>query len=158
MNRGTPEALFAPAQSAALACVLDEIVPRSGDGRLPGAGELGLVAQLEGAAQKSPELLAALRDGLARLDEQLAERGGSRFEELPREARREVLNALAATAPAFVPALVFQTYVAYYRHPRVLEALGLEARPPFPKGYEMEPGDFGLLDPVRERRRMYREV
>ena len=30
--------------------------------------------------------------------------------------------------------------------PQVVEGLGLEARPPHPKGYEMEPNDLGLLD------------
>ncbi len=30
-------------------------------------------------------------------------------------------------------------------------------RPPHPKGYEMEPTDFSLLDGVRRRERLYRE-
>jgi hypothetical protein len=40
----------------------------------------------------------------------------------------------------------------------VLEAIGMEARAPFPKGFEVEPGDLSLLDPVRRRGRVYREV
>ena len=39
-----------------------------------------------------------------------------------------------------------------------MESLGMEARPPFPKGYEVEQGDWSLLDPVRARPKMYREV
>jgi len=42
-------------------------------------------------------------------------------------------------------------------HPRVLEALGHEARPPFPTGYVLEPFDAALLDPVRARPKRYRE-
>jgi hypothetical protein len=40
----------------------------------------------------------------------------------------------------------------------VLEALGIEGRPPHPKGYTIEPTDWSLLDPVRRRSRRYREV
>ena len=47
---------------------------------------------------------------------------------------------------------------AYYRDDRVLLALGHEARAPFPKGYDVEQGDWSLLDPVRARPRMYRVV
>ncbi len=68
-----------------------------------------------------------------------------------------VLNEIATTQPAFLPGLIFHGYVGYYQHPEVLEALGLEARPPHPKGYEMEPTDFSLLDDVRRRERLYRE-
>ena len=49
------------------------------------------------------------------------------------------------------------TYTGYYQHPRVLEALGLETRPPHPTGYPTIEGDLTLLDAVRGRARMYRE-
>jgi hypothetical protein len=38
----------------------------------------------------------------------------------------------------------------------VLTALGLEARPPHPAGYAIEPNDLSLLDPVRRRAELYR--
>jgi hypothetical protein len=37
----------------------------------------------------------------------------------------------------------------YYRDDRVMRSLGVEPRPPFPKGFEVEQGDWSLLDPVR---------
>jgi hypothetical protein len=37
-------------------------------------------------------------------------------------------------------------------------ALGIEARPPFPKGNEVTSGDLSLLNPVRERKQIYRDV
>jgi hypothetical protein len=58
----------------------------------------------------------------------------------------------------FVQSLTFPLYIAYYQHPRVLEALGREARPPHPEGYEIEPFDPSLLEPVRRRPKLYREV
>lgn len=45
----------------------------------------------------------------------------------------------------------------YYRDDRVLHSLGLEPRPPFPKGHELEQGDWSLLDPVRKRAPFWRD-
>ena len=66
------------------------------------------------------------------------------------EAVREH-TGFAFTEPDFVPGILFPTYVAYYQHPRVLEGLGQEPRPPFPKGYSLPPFDESLLAPVRSR-------
>src|SRR5262245_66003567 len=46
----------------------------------------------------------------------------------------------------------------YYRDDRVVRSLGLEQRPPYPKGHVLEQGDWSLLDAVRGRRRMWRGV
>ena len=45
----------------------------------------------------------------------------------------------------------------YYQHDDVLKAIGLEAPPPFPKGYELEEGDILLLEPVYYRGKIYRD-
>jgi len=68
-----------------------------------------------------------------------------------------VLRAHEATAPAFFAALLPEAFAAYYLQPRVLEALGLEARPPFPGGHRVEQSDLAaLLASVRGRAKMYR--
>ena len=46
----------------------------------------------------------------------------------------------------------------YYRDDRVMRALGIEPRAPFPKGRVLEQGDWSLLDAVRGRPRMWRDV
>ena len=56
-----------------------------------------------------------------------------------------------------MPTLVFHSYAAYYQHGSVVSALGLEPRAPFPGGYEVEPDDLTLLDPVRQRPKLYRD-
>ena len=38
------------------------------------------------------------------------------------------------------------------------QSLGVEVRPPFPKGFEVERGDWSLPDAVRARPKLYREV
>jgi hypothetical protein len=59
----------------------------------------------------------------------------------------------AAADPGFLPGLVFQVYSAYYQHPRVLSGLGLEPRPPHPKGYALEQPDLDALLAPRARAR-----
>jgi hypothetical protein len=39
-----------------------------------------------------------------------------------------------------------------------MRSLGMEPRPPFPTGHEVEQGDWSLLDPVRKRAKFYRDV
>jgi hypothetical protein len=46
----------------------------------------------------------------------------------------------------------------YYRDLRVTASLGMEARPPSPKGFDVEQGDWSLLDPVRQMPKIYRKV
>lgn len=151
-----PSDAFDVAQRTALAGVLDAIVPRSPDARLPGAGELGLAGAIE-------ESLGAMRPFVARsldaLDALARERSGSAFASLAPAAREEVLNAHALSDPGFLGGLVFQTYCAYYQHPRVIAALGLAARPPHPEGYPLDQPDLEpLLAPVRAQGKRYRDV
>lgn len=143
-----------PETMRSLACVLDEIIPPGGGGRLPGAGELGLARRIAAV----PELTAVVAQGLAGLDARARERGAAGFADLAAAQRREVLDELAAAQPAFLPGLIFQTYVGYYQDPRVLEGLGLEPRAPHPLGYALDGSDLdSLLASVRQRRGLYRE-
>jgi hypothetical protein len=141
---------LSPKQRATLARVLDEIVPPSDDGRLPGAGALGLAAAVEEHLQRTPGAVAALAQALDAL-------GAAGFPALAGPARTRALHDFAATRPSFVPSLLAPTYVRYYQEPRVLAALGLEPRPPHPKGHVLEPGELGLLEAVRRRGKIYRD-
>jgi hypothetical protein len=46
----------------------------------------------------------------------------------------------------------------YYRDDRVVRSLGIEPRPPYPKGHVLEQANWSLLDAVRGRPRMWRDV
>jgi hypothetical protein len=129
-----------------LAAVLDTLVPPDPLRGMPGAGSLGLEAQV----------LEATRSIAAVVSAGFAELGAAGFAALAPAARRDALEALAASQPAFVPNLVFHTYQAYYQHPRVLEALGLEPRPPHPLGYDAPENDLSLLEAVRARGPLWR--
>ena len=61
------------------------------------------------------------------------------------------INAWYASAGLPGRALGRVLLAAYYRDDRVLIALGHEARAPFPKGYDVEQGDWSLLETVKRR-------
>ena len=148
-SRLSPEALHL------LDHVLDAIIPPADDGPQPGAGALGLAEILQ---RTQPAAVPALAEGLAALREHMAERVLPDFSALPAEEQRALLEQTGQEQPRFLPALLFQTYTTYYQQPAVLEALGLEGRPPYPLGYTLETGDLDLLEPVRERPPLYRRA
>ena len=149
---------FSEDERRALSSILDELIPPSDDGRFPGAGELGLASYIEQGLEQTPALKPVIVQGLPAVDELARGRSSRAFTALSREDKLEELNELGSKQPAFLPTLLLLTYVGYYQSPRVVEALGLEARPPHPMGYETEPNDLTLLDPVRERPKMYRQL
>lgn len=156
MSDGANDRGFSRDEMRLLTSVLDEIIPPSGDGRFPGAGALGLADFVEQTLQSTPELRPAIAQGLSALEELARSRDPAGFAALAGQEKRDVLNELSTTQPAFLPVLILQTYAGYYQNARVVEALGLEARPPYPEGYELEPGDLTPLDRVRRRPPMYR--
>src|SRR5271170_7514834 len=58
----------------------------------------------------------------------------------------QTLDAMSGGPLADLTRIILQ---CYYRDDRVMRSLGMEPRPPFPKGFEVEQGDWSLLDPVR---------
>ena len=144
-----------PLPGPTLCAVLNELIPGRGPS-LPGAGDLGLGDSVE--AQLA-DARAAVAGALTDLDARASALGGEHgFASLAGETRSGLLREVASAHPGFLESLVFPLYSSYYQHPEVVEALGLESRPPFPKGYSLEPGDLDLLDPVRDRARLYRET
>ncbi len=137
-------------QQRCLDGLLDVIIPPGEDGRLPGAGELGLARLL------APLADAVVQAGLAALDDAARSAGAQDFASLPLVDRRRLVDEVSVEHPRLVPPLIHPTYMRYYREGRVLEGLGLGAHPPHPEGYELEVGDLGLLDSVRSREPMYR--
>jgi hypothetical protein len=149
---------FSSDELRTLACVLDLLIPPSGDGRLPGAGEIGIGARIDQLAQREPGFRAVVADGITALDAMARRSDATEFATLAGEARLAALDEVAAAQPGFVPSLIFHTYAGYYQHGRVLEGLGLDPRPPFPTGHTLEPFDATLLDAVRRRAKLYRDV
>jgi hypothetical protein len=129
-----------------LNALLDVLIPPSAERGMPGAGELDLA----GAVLAVSDIVPHVDGALALLGEDFAARSP--------EERHRAVEALAAAQPMALPAMLFHLYRAYYAEPRVLAALGMPPRPPYPEGYEVEPNELGLLERVRAREKIYREV
>ncbi len=143
---------FTPDEARLVTALLDTVIPPSDDGRLPGAGALGLVDHVVQTLRAMPLLRPVVEYGLGAL----TERGFAA--DLAPVQRTALLNEFAAADQFFLPAFLFLAYSGYYQHPRVVAALGLEPRPPHPKGYPMGADDLRLLEAVRRRGRRYRDA
>jgi len=140
-----------------LSAALDELIPPRPDGRLPGAGTLGVGAVVEHAAAGAPDIEQVLTAGFSTL-ERLAQASEPRgFTALSPSKRVETLRDLEKTEPMFLPTLMTLACVGYYSDERVITVIKGDARPPHPLGYEIEADDFSLLDRVRARGKLYRE-
>ncbi len=79
------------------------------------------------------------------------------FAALDRDKREALINAWYAVGGKPAAALGRAILAAYYRDDRVLTAIGHEARAPFPKGYEVEQGDWSLVEVVKRRPPFWRD-
>ena len=138
---------------AAMTLLLDLIVPASGDGRMPAAGQAGPLpgALAAGSGVGLPQVI----DDLQRASQALF---GCGLAALDDDQRRRLLDDWRAREPQTAQQLTLEVLAWYYQQDRVLEAIGLEARPPFPKGHVVEAGDWSLLQPVIGRGRVFRDV
>ena len=133
-------------QRRTLRCLAEMMIPASAEYDVPSAADDAIFADiLRSFGRDQHHVMTVLCDleGFADLD--LPERR-SRVAQLL-EQRSEALKG--------VNSVILQ---CYYRDDRVMRSLGMEPRPPFPNGHEVEQGDWSLLDPVRKRPRLYREV
>lgn len=108
-----------------------------------------LMVQIEGFERP-------VRKGLATLAEPSDRDGLSSVVEMTDENLTAALDSRSETR-SLLRAMMQVVAQCYYQDERVLEALGSEARPPFPLGHVLEQGDWHLLDAVRRGPARYRE-
>lgn len=142
-------------QHALTTAVLDRLVPHQGE--MPGAGEAGTADYLDGIAAGSARIARLFSAGLQDI-EIAASRLGASFEELSGDQQDEVLRGVEGDSPDFFDLLVRHTYNGYYSNPKVVERLGLDPRPPQPRGNHVERGDLSSLQLVVERGQAYRDA
>lgn len=138
-------------ETRSLRCVAGMMIPASTAHGVPGADDDTIFADIINSIGRD---LAQVQQALRHLD-RLA-RGTF--------ADRDLATRLTATATfqkdggAELTALNRVVAQCYYRDDRVMRSLGMDVRPPFPKGFEVEQGDWSLLDPVRARPAFYRRT
>lgn len=144
------EALLSSEESQSLHRIASIMIPASRDYDIPGADDRMIFADIIGSLDRD---FGDVRNGLAALST-LA--GGS-FVDLDGERAASVLEQFLASGSTAATVLGRVILQCYYRDDRVLRSLGLEARPPFPKGHTLEQGDWSLLDAVRARPKLWRD-
>lgn len=132
--------LFSAEEQATLRTLAGLIVSASLEFSVPGADDALIFADILRSAQS---MEVEVRDALALVAACTSELSQATPE----------LEGRAEMAP-FV-SLVMQ---CYYRDDRVMQALGMDARPPFPLGYEVPQGDWSMLAPVQARGKIWRDA
>ena len=133
-----------------LSDIAGTMIPASADWGVPGADDPAILADIAKSVGRD---LGLVREALVAIS---AKSGGA-FATLDCEQREALIEAYYKTGGAAAVALGRVILAAYYRDDRVLLALGLEARAPFPKGHDLEQGDWSLLDAVRGRPPFWRD-
>lgn len=146
---------FNDAERETLKKVVGRIIPPSQDHGIPGADVTEIFMQI---LEKARQYEAILTTGIAKLDQQSIERFETPFASADFTDQDILLKGLKSSREGFGSILTSITVQAYYQNARVLESLNLEPRPPFPKGHELEQGDWTLLDPVRNKDKIYRKI
>ena len=143
------ESPLTPSQRDDLRAIAGVIVPASAEFDVPGADDPAIQDDMLATLGRDA---GPVREALA----QLARLAGGPFAALDPARRDAVARELRARGGAAVAALARVVLQCYYRDDRVVRSLGLEPRPPYPKGHVLEDGDWSLLDAVRARPPLWR--
>jgi hypothetical protein len=127
------------------------MIPASADYDVPGADDEAIFADIVNSLGRDA---APVRRALRCVDA-LSDRA---FADLDTAEQQAVVRKFRDENPSSAAVLAEVTVRCYYRDDRVMRSLGMEPRPPFPKGFEVESGDWSLLDPVRARSKIYRDA
>lgn len=133
-----------------LGLIAGTMVPADAGLGMPGADDPAILADIEKSIGRD---LGLIREALAAIGRE----ADGAFGSLDQDRREALIDAWYKSGGAAATMLGRLVLGAYYRDDRVLVALGLEARAPFPKGYLLEQGDWSLLDPVRGRAPFWRD-
>lgn len=143
----SPAIPLSPDQSAALAAAMDRLVPPV-DG-LPGAGTMGLAAEVERLAQRHGpygQALSALAAALA----------AEPFAGQPGERQDARLRALESDRAGEFAALLDLVYLAYYGEPQVQRRIAWRGGALQPDGFPLAPFDEAIVDTTRRRAPFWR--
>jgi hypothetical protein len=146
-----PQIVLSADEQRSLQCVVAHMIPASAEYGVPGADDDAIFSDIVTSLDRET---ASVQQALTLLD-QVA---GCAFHAAPRERQASLLQNFRQENPGLAAALVAVTTRCYYRDDRVMRSLGMEPRPPYPKGFDVQQGDWSLLEPVRARGKIYREV
>jgi hypothetical protein len=138
-------------QCRSLRCLAEMMIPPSAEYGVPSAGDDTIFGDiLQSLGRDAEHVVAVLRtlDAMA----------GAPFADLDTRRRDAIAAQLRETGGEALMCLTQIILQCYYRDDMVMRSLGMEPRPPFPEGFEVEQGEWSLLDPVRARPKLYRDA
>ncbi|MCY4094375.1 MAG: gluconate 2-dehydrogenase subunit 3 family protein [Gammaproteobacteria bacterium] len=151
----TSDSPLTAVQRAIFDVVLDQIIPEDPARKKPSAADVGV---FEYILVRNPESFDEIGRQLDELAAQATSSHQKEYTELTRELQDDTLNRLHEQDSRFLLILSLQAVECYYLDSRVMAAIGLPARAPYPEGFTVHRGDLSLLDPVRERGRIWRRT
>lgn len=151
MTPAAPEEDLSAVETADLRVVAGHIVPASAELGVPGADDAKIFADIVASLGRDR---GAVKQALGLI----AELAGERLSNVGAQDCEAVLASFRAAHPAAANTLYLVVVQCYYRDDRVMASIGMDVRPPFPKGFEIPQGDLSLLEPVRARGKAYRDA
>jgi len=154
MKRIATDNPFSEENIRTLSTLVGMMIPASEKYNVPSADDESILAEIIVAVGDQSAMIVL---GLEVLNEKAWDEGRGSFTDLTDDLRMTIVEQLKETSVDFLQNVVTLTSQCYYRDPRVMESLGMEPRPPFPEGFEVEQSDWLMLDPVRDRGRIWRQ-
>jgi hypothetical protein len=149
------EQTFSDAETTTLRSLVDMIIPASDEYMLPSANDEKIFADIllsAGAYQTK------ISRALSALEQICHDQFDHDFTELDTTEKSAAVDLFRQDYRAGSDLIATVTAQCYYRDDRIMAALDMETRPPFPEGYEVDEGNWSLLDPVRNLPPIYRKV
>ena len=149
------KSLFTDDERLAVTALAAMVIPASNEYGVPGADDPAIVDNILVDASRCPE---QLKDALAVLGTLAQEEAGLPYASLSDDKREAITSAFRKSHAGHAKLFANLTVQGYYRDDRIMRSIGLDPRPPHPQGYEVEQGDWSLVDPVKKKAPFYRPV
>jgi hypothetical protein len=149
------EQKFTDGEVALLHRLVDMIIPASDEYMLPSANEELIFADI---LRSAGAYQTTISGSLKALEQICREKFDHDFTELEANDRTVAVDSFRHDYQAGSDLIATVAAQCYYRDDRIMAALDMETRPPFPGGYSVDDGNWSLLDPVRNLSPIYRKV
>ena len=146
---------FTTDEERTLLALVGAVIPAAAEFGTPGADDPAIAADILATARPYHATVAR---ALGEIESTAVNRYDAPYADLDAATRAGIASDLSRSRFAGVGTLVTITVQCYYRDDRVMQSLGMEPRPPYPDGFDIPHGDWSMLEPVRQRGRIYKEA
>jgi hypothetical protein len=127
------------------------IISASEELKMPGADDETIFDELLERAERSSSFRRQMGDFFAEFG------GVAAVTDLNDTDFKVLMEMVQKKQHPFLDRAMSMVAVIYYQNPDVLRALNKDVDPPFPRGHDLEQGDWSLLDPVKNRAPFFRK-